>query len=152
MSTLPSTDNALLADIRQLIDSARQRAAVAVNAELTRLYWQVGRRIQAEVLKGERAAYGQQVFQALSARLVAEYGRGWGKRHLRNCLRIAEIFPDEKILHTLCAKLSWSHLRLIITLDDPLKRDFYVKLCRLERWSVRQLQHCVGWVCPTLSF
>lgn len=66
MSTLPPTDSALLADIRQLIDNARQRAAVAVNAELTLLYWRVGQRIQFEVLKGERTAYGQQIFQALS--------------------------------------------------------------------------------------
>ncbi|MEO5371649.1 MAG: PDDEXK nuclease domain-containing protein [Magnetococcus sp. DMHC-1] len=140
MNTLPSTDTALITDIRQLIDSARQRAAVAVNAELTRLYWQVGRRIHSEVLRGERAAYGQQIIATLSAKLTAEYGRGWGIRHLRNCLRIAEQFPDEPIVNTLCAELSWSHLRLIVTLDDPLKRDFYTELCRLEHWSVRQLQ------------
>jgi hypothetical protein len=45
-------DAPLLADIRQLIDAARRRAAATVNAELTLLYWQVGRRIQAEVLGG----------------------------------------------------------------------------------------------------
>ena len=140
MKTLPSTDDALVADVRQLIDNARQRAAVAVNAELTLLYWQVGRRIQSEVLKGERAAYGQQIFKALSVKLTSEYGKGWGERHLRNCLRIAEIFLNEQILHTLCAELSWSHLRLVVTFDDPLKRDFYTEICRLERWSVRQLQ------------
>lgn len=53
---------------------------------------------------------------------------------MRYCLRIADVFPDENILHTLCAELSWSHLRLLILIDDPLKRN------RLERWSVRQLQ------------
>ena len=62
MNTLPSNDNALIADIRELIERARQRTATAVNAELTRLYWQIGRRIQFEVIKGERAAYGQQIF------------------------------------------------------------------------------------------
>lgn len=36
--------------------------------------------------------------------------------------------------------MSGSHLRLLIFLDDPLKRDFYREICRLERWSVRQLQ------------
>ena len=76
MKPLAPQDAALVADIRQLIDSARQRAAVAVNAELTLLYWQVGRRIQAEVLKGERAAYGQQIVPALAARLTAACGRG----------------------------------------------------------------------------
>lgn len=59
---------------------------------------------------------------------------------MRYCLRIADVFPDENILHTLCAELSWSHLRLLILIDDPLKRDFYIAINRLERWSVRQLQ------------
>ena len=57
MNTLPSNDNALIADIRELIERARQRTATAVNAELTRLYWQIGRRIQFEVIKGERAEH-----------------------------------------------------------------------------------------------
>ena len=55
-------------------------------------------------------------------------------------MRFAEVFPDEKILHTLCAKLSWSHFRLIIYLDDELKRDFYAEMCRIERWSTRTLE------------
>ena len=127
MNTLPSNDNALIADIRELIERARQRTATAVNAELTRLYWQIGRRIQFEVIKGERAAYGQQIFSVLSANLTVEYGKGWSERQLRHCLRIAEVFPDEKILHTRCAELSWSHLRQIAALDDAIKRDFYIE-------------------------
>lgn len=50
----------LLTDIRRMIDSARARTAAAVNAELTLLYWQVGCRIQDDVLGSERAGYGQQ--------------------------------------------------------------------------------------------
>lgn len=139
--TLPSTlDSALIAEIRQLIDTARQRVATTVNAELTLLYWHVGRRLGAEVLGGERATYGERIVAQLSAQLTAEYGRGWGVRQLRNCLRLAETFPDEAIVHTLCAELSWSHLRLLAALNDTLKRDFYTELCRLGRWSVRQLQ------------
>jgi len=49
----------LLNEVRLLIKSARERAAVAVNAELTLLYWQIGRSIRAEVLRGTRAEYGQ---------------------------------------------------------------------------------------------
>ena len=51
----------LLADVRELIDAARQRVAQAVNAELTQLYWQIGRRISTELLQGQRADYGKQV-------------------------------------------------------------------------------------------
>lgn len=116
------------------------RAAAAVNAELTGLYWYVGRRIHQEVLGGQRAEYGKEIVSTLSRQLTTEYGRGWGERHLRNCVRFADVFPDETIVHTLCAELRWSHLRLVAAVDDQLKRDFYVELCRLERWSVRQLQ------------
>ena len=86
-------DAPLLADIRRLIDAAKRRAAATINAELTLLYWQVGRRIQAEVLGGERAGYGQQVSASLARRLTADYGRGWSEKQLRHCLRSAENFP-----------------------------------------------------------
>ncbi|MDP3664387.1 MAG: PDDEXK nuclease domain-containing protein [Nitrosomonas sp.] len=140
MNHLPVSDAVLVADIRQLIDSARQRTALAVNAELTLLYWQIGRRIQDEVLKGERAAYGQQIVQTLAAQLTVAYGRGWGEKQIRHCLRAAETFPDEAIVSALRGQLSWTHIKTLMYLDDPIKRDFYIELCRLEGWSSRQLQ------------
>jgi predicted nuclease of restriction endonuclease-like (RecB) superfamily len=72
--------------------------------------------------------------------LTVEFGRGFTKSNLFNMVRCAEVFPEAKVLHALSTKLSWTHLRRIIYLDDPLKRDFYVELCRLEGWSSRQLQ------------
>lgn len=100
----------------------------------------MGRRIRQDILGNQRAEYGGAVVATLSRQLTVAYGKGWGERHLRNCLRLAEIYVDEPIVHTLCAELSWSHLRQLAAIDDPLKRDFYTELCRLERWSVRQLQ------------
>lgn len=55
-------------------------------------------------------------------------------------IRFAEVYPDPEILHALSAKLSWTHLRQIIYIDDSLKRDFYAEMCRLEGWSTRVLQ------------
>jgi predicted nuclease of restriction endonuclease-like (RecB) superfamily len=140
MNKLTATDNPLYNKIKKLIDDARQRVATSVNAELTLLYWQIGKHIQSEVLKGERAEYGKQIIASLSKQLTLAYGKGWSERQLHYCLRIAETFPDEKILHTLCSQLSWSHLRLLIVIDDPIKRDFYIQIAQLEKWSVRQLQ------------
>ncbi len=130
----------LLTDVRHMIDAARARAAVAVNAELTLLYWQVGRRLRDDMLGGERAGYGQQIVPALAERLTAEYGRGWSVQQLHHCMRMAEVFPDEAILSALRRELSWTHLKTLMYVDDPHKRDFYIELCRLERWSSRQLQ------------
>lgn len=132
--------NALFEDVSTLIASARARAAASVNAELTMLYWQVGRRVREEVLGGERAGYGQQLVSALARRLKSEYGQGWSEQQLRHCLRAVEIFPDEAILSAVRRELSWTHLKTLMYVDDPLKRNFYIELCRLERWSSRQLQ------------
>jgi predicted nuclease of restriction endonuclease-like (RecB) superfamily len=132
--------SAVLIEIRQLIERARQRAAAAVNAELTQLYWHIGKRLQKEVLGEERAEYGKQIISNLSQQLTSEYGNGWGERQLWLCLQMAHAFPDMEIVNTVCAELSWSHLRQLIGFEDPLKRDFYIEICRLEQWSVRQLQ------------
>lgn len=138
------TNNRLLADVRHLIDAARQRVAGAVNAELTQLYWQIGRRINSELLHGQRAEYGKQVIAELARLLTTDFGKGWSEQQLRHCLRLAEIYPDEQILSAVRRELSWSHLKALIYIDEPLKRDFYLEICRLERWSVRQLQERIN--------
>jgi len=131
---------ALLRDLRTLIVDARQDVARQVNSALVLLYWRVGKRIRQDILKEKRAEYGEAILPTLSAKLVTEFGAGFAARNLANMVRFAEVFPNEKILHTLCAKLSWSHFRLIIYLDNDLKRDFYSEMCRLEGWSVRTLE------------
>ena len=136
--TLPGAP--VVVELRALIDAARTRAATAVNAELTLLYWQVGRRLAREVLRGDRAAYGEEVIKTVSDGLTESYGKGWGPPQLRHCIRVAETFPDEQILYALRMELSWTHLRTLAFIDDPLKREFYTELCRIERWSSRQLQ------------
>jgi predicted nuclease of restriction endonuclease-like (RecB) superfamily len=130
----------ILTDIRHLIERAKQRTATAVNAELTMLYWHIGQRLQTEILGGDRAEYGKQTIGILSKQLVRDYGKGWSERQLWLCLKMATTFPHQEIVNTLCTELSWSHLRLLLGFDDQLKRDFYIEICRLERWSVRQLQ------------
>ncbi|MEX3973785.1 DUF1016 N-terminal domain-containing protein [Paraburkholderia caribensis] len=134
------TPSSLLDEVRRLIDSARERAAVAINAELTLLYWQVGHRVQAEVLRGSRAEYGQQVIRSLARQLTEAYGRGWSDKQLRHCMRLAEVFADEAIVSAVRRELSWTHLKTLIYIDDPVKRDFYIELARVEPWSTRQLQ------------
>ena len=130
----------LVAEIRGMIEETRAAVAKAVNVGLTILYWKVGRRINEDALHQGRAEYGKKILPTLSAKLTAEYGRGWSERNLAYMIRFAEVFPDQQILHTLCAKLSWSHFRQIIYFDALLKRDFYAEMCRVEGWSVRTLR------------
>ena len=138
------TPKVLLKDLRELIAAARQDVARQVNSALVLLYWRVGRRIRQDILKEKRAEYGEQILPTVSAELMREFGSGFTTRNLANMVRFAEVYSDEKILHTLCAKLSWSHFRLIIYLDDDLKRDFYAEMCRIEGWSVRTLEKKIG--------
>ena len=140
MTTPPIAKTALITELRELIESARSRAAAAVNAELTGLYWQIGDRIHREILGSQRAGYGDEIVVMLSRQLTADYGRGFAARSLRHMVRFAQAFPDEQIVSALRRQLSWTHFKALAYLDDPLKRDFYVELCRLEGWSSRQLQ------------
>jgi hypothetical protein len=130
----------LLSDIRALIESARTRVAQATNAALVLLYWSIGNRIRRDVLREQRAGYGERIVATLSRQLAAEYGSGFGRRNLFNMLRFAEVFPSAKIVQTLSAQLGWSHFLEIISLPTDLQRDFYAEMCRIERWSVRTLR------------
>ena len=139
MSQIPPADNSLFTEIKQLIQSAKQRAAIAVNSELTLLYWQVGRRIASEVLKDERAEYGKQVIENLSLLLTNSFGRGWSTKQLHHCLRFADTFPEEKIVYAVRRQLSWTHIRSLLYIDNILKRDFYLTMAVEEHWSTRTL-------------
>lgn len=130
----------LLLDIRGLIEEARSAVAATVNAGLTMLYWQIGERINAEVLRGARAEYGKQIIATLSQELSREYGQGFNYSALTRMSRFAEVFPKFEIVATLSRQLSWSHFKELLPLEKPLQRDFYAEMCRLERWSVRALR------------
>ncbi|HUY33310.1 MAG TPA: DUF1016 N-terminal domain-containing protein [Pirellulales bacterium] len=126
--------------MRALIQETRGGVARAVNAALVGLYWNIGKRIHTEILKERRATYGEQIVEALSRQLSVEFGRGFSRRNLFNMIRFAEVFPERQIVQALTAQLGWTHFSLIIYLDDPLRRDFYAEMCRIERWSTRTLE------------
>lgn len=139
VSRTAASPAALLSEVRELILQTRQTVAQGVNSALVLLYWQIGQRIRTDILKEKRAEYGERIFHSLSGKLTEEFGRGFTERNLASMVRCAEVFPDANILHALCAKLSWSHFRRLIYIEDPLKREFYAEMCRIEQWSVRTL-------------
>jgi len=130
---------ALVTDLRQIILSAREQVARAIDSGLVLLYWSIGHRIRKDILKDKRAEYGEKIFYALSRKLTAEFGNGFSQTNLFHMTRFAEEFPDSKIVHALSGQLSWTHFRRIIYLGDPLKRDFYAEMCRIEKWNTRTL-------------
>lgn len=136
----PAKSKPLLEELRELIGSVRLQTAQAVNAALTALYWQIGDRIRREILREQRAEYGAEIVSALGRQLSVEFGRGFSEKSLRHMLRFVEVFPDFQIVSSLMRQLTWTHFLSLIYLKDPLQRDFYAEMCRLEKWSTRTLQ------------
>ncbi len=136
---IPSAD-LLLGELRALIEAARTRVAETANSVLTMLHWDIGTRIRRDVLKGARAEYGEEILPTLSAELVPRYGRGFSARNLARMIQFAETFPDQEIVAALSRQLSWSHFVELVPLKQPLQREYYAEMCRVERWSVRTLR------------
>ena len=134
----------LVNEIKTLIEQSKQQLSVTVNATMSMLYWQIGKRINIEILNEQRAEYGKLVVATLSKQLTETYGIGWSEKQLRHCLRFAEVFPDSEIVSTLWRQLSWSHLKEVIYFDDDLKRMFYIEMCKLEKWSVRTFRERIN--------
>ena len=131
----------LLNDLRQIINSARSRVASTANQELKMMYWNIGNRINREVLGNERAEYGKQIVAQVARQLQDEYGtKGFEERTVRRMMQFAQLFPDFQILSPLVSKLSWTHFLIVMPLKDELQREFYLTMAANERWSKRTLQ------------
>ena len=136
----PAVPSKLIDDIKRLIEDTRRAVAFTVNAGLTMLYWQIGKRINEEVLGDSRADYGKKIITTLSQELEKTYGRGFKEKNLRRMIQFAEVFPDKEIVVSLIRELSWTHFIALIPQKDPLQRQFYAEMCRVEGWSVRKLR------------
>ncbi len=132
--------NEIFTSIKELINQTKQDIAISVNSALTLLYWNIGKSINDDILKNKRANYGKQVVAELSKQLTLEYGRGYTKRNLENMIKFAQVFSDINIVHSLSAKLTWTHFKQLIYIEDKLKRDFYIGMVKLDNWSTRTLK------------
>ena len=135
---------ALLTDLRELIQSARQRIATVANSTTTMLYWHLGRRLLADSLQDERAPYGKRILATVSRELTLEFGQAFTLRSLYRAIQFYQGFSDQEIVSTLSAQLSWSHFIELLPIKAPLARDFYAEMCRIERWDVRTLRQKIG--------
>jgi predicted nuclease of restriction endonuclease-like (RecB) superfamily len=141
MNKLDTNDEPkLLNSIIGLIDQTRHSVAKTVNQELTLLYWNIGKNINDDILKNDRADYGKKLIPTLSIALTEKYGIGFNKRNLQSFIKLNSVIEDITILHTVCAKLSWSHIRNLIYIENSIKREFYIQMTVHEKWSVRVLQ------------
>lgn len=132
-------ENLLYNDVCEIIDRARVRVATYVNTEVCLTNWYVGKRIKEDVLFNRRAEYGKRIVKNLSMRLVHRYGNGWSEKKLRHCLRAAYTFSEEDIVSATQRQLTWTHLKTLMYIKDPLARQFYVLMTDIEHWDTRTL-------------
>ena len=130
----------LYKDVCSLIENTRQRLATTINAEACILHWQIGKRIKEDVLFNKRAEYGKQVIKNLAIALVEKYGKGWGFYKLQHCVRCAYTFSEDDIRYAVSTQLNWTPLRSLMSIDDELKRSFYMEMCHCN--SKRTSRQC----------
>jgi predicted nuclease of restriction endonuclease-like (RecB) superfamily len=135
----PQQGNALLSDLRQIIRSGKLQAVAAVNSALTLTFWHVGKRINEEVLQGERAAYGKKVIPSLARELVERFGKSFEARNLHRTMQFAELFPDFEIVKPLASQLSWTHFVILLMHRKDAARHFYARQSIEHLWSKREL-------------
>lgn len=131
--------SALVRDLSEMIEGAQRQVAAVANVALTALHWQIGDHVRTRVLEGRRAEYGAQIVSTASRQLAERYGRGFDDKSLRHMVQFATAFPNREIVSTAWRQLTWSHFKVLAYLKDPLARDFYFEMCRVEHWSVRVL-------------
>ncbi len=134
----------LITDLHQLINSARSTVVSTINREMTLLYWNMGKRLRKDIVQTDRAAYGEQILQTVSAELTVQYGKGFSTRNLWLFMNFYDAFPHPEVLSPLIQKLSWSHFVELMSIKDPLERSFYMEMCKLDNWSIRTLREKKG--------
>lgn len=131
-------NSSIIAEIRTLLETARQTVAQQVNTQLLSTYWQIGRIIvEYEQQNQLRAEYGKQTLRELSKALTAEFGKGFSRSNLQNMRLFYLAYPN---CQTLSGNLSWSHYCELLTISDENKRSFYERETLNSGWSVRELK------------
>lgn len=130
--------------IAGVLRTARSNAYRAVNFMMVEAYWNIGRMIVEEEQMGkERAEYGAALIKNLSLRLTEEFGKGFTERNLWHIRQFYLVFPPEgpesQKLNTVCAQLTWSHYRLLMRVEKPEARQWYMTEAASQNWSVRAL-------------
>ena len=132
----------LLVDIRQIISQSRESAARSINHALTLMYWHIGRVIMEDEQQGEaRAGYGKALIKTLSAQLVVEYGENFSSQNLHLSRQLYQTFP---IVNSVSSQLTWTHYKVLVRIDDPDKRMFYMAETQKNTWTVRQMERQIN--------
>ena len=142
---IPVPGRPLLEDVRAILRNARRQSWHAVNTLMVQAYWQIGRRIVQEEQQGrERADYGAALIRNLARELGEEFGKGVSVANLKNFRQFYLTFPDIEKSYALRSQLTWTHWRLVMRVDSPDARAWYIRETAEQGWSSRQLERNIA--------
>lgn len=130
----------LISDLISLINQTKANVVTYANSSLTVSFWQIGHKINADILENHRAEYGKQIVVTVSRQLVELFGRNFEEKNLRRMMQFADNFPDFEIVVTLSRQLSWSHILCLLPIKSNEARFYYAKLVSENQWGVRELR------------
>jgi predicted nuclease of restriction endonuclease-like (RecB) superfamily len=133
-------NDVLFRELSLLIEKSKQKAISQVKHTVNLLFWEVGKRINAEVLLNRRAEYGAQVVSGLAERLSFEYGRSFEIKNLRRMMQFAAQFPDKKNVVPLARQLSWSHIIILLPVKTLEEKLFYARYAIENGLGKRELR------------
>ena len=135
-------NNELIENLKLLIASSRAKVVQSVNTIMVQTYWSIGKVIVEDEQKGKkRATYGKKQLEQISQELTKEFGKGFDVSNLRNMRRFYIAFP---IQDSVSPKLSWTHYRVLIRIENQNAREWYMKESIENSWSVRALQRQIS--------
>ena len=130
--------SSILKYIKAIIAKARYAVFTAINSEMLKAYFEIGRKIVEDEQKGKkRAGYGENLLETLSVELIKEFGRGFDSSNLRRMRRFYQTYQKWE---TVSPKLTWSHYCELIKIEDITKRGYFEKYTVAENLSVRDLK------------
>lgn len=137
--------SSFVAEIRDILAQARKKTYTAINSAMVEAYWLMGKRIVEEEQQGnQRANYGEAILKSLSVELTDEFGKGFSYANLRNFRQFYLTYPDVEICYALRSNLTWTHHRLIMRVENPNAREYYLKECADQQWSTRVLERNIN--------
>lgn len=132
----------LIGEIRKILISSRAQVQSSINSTMVQTYWHIGKTIVEDEQKGEkRAEYGKKQLSQLATELTQEFGKGFDARNLRNMRQFYIVFPNWNSVST---KLSWTHYRALMRIENQTAREWYAKESIANNWSARALERQIS--------
>ncbi len=136
--------SALVSEIAVLIEESKHHVSKVANSSLTLLFWHIGKRINDEILKNERAEYGKQIVPTVAAQLEHRYGRSFTERNVRRMTQFATDFSDFAIVSPLATQLTWSHFIELFPLKSIESKLYYAQNSIAQNWGKRELRNQIA--------